>query len=152
MSILLLRHADAASAVAGGGDRGRPLTDRGHAQAIALASQLADRQVSVALSSPARRCQETLTPLVDASHLVVTTDDALAEGAPAAAIDALLTRHAVDEAVLCTHADVLAVVVTLLRERGLPAVTGAIRPAGGIELNGWPAPTQSTMVAPPRIR
>ena len=63
--LLLLRHAEAEPAPPGGGDRGRPLTPAGFADAAALGHFL-DAQgclADLALSSDARRAQETLEGL-----------------------------------------------------------------------------------------
>ncbi|MGH3664735.1 MAG: SixA phosphatase family protein [Egibacteraceae bacterium] len=119
---MLIRHAHA-------GDRGRwgtdddarPLSDKGRQQAAALVGLVADHPVDRVLSSPLRRCVETVQPLAEARGLPVEDDEALAEGRASDAI-ALARRLVGAAAVLCTHGDVV------------PDVLGALM-ADGMRLN-----------------
>ena len=74
MDLLLVRHAEAEDAEAGGSDYARPLTVRGHASAIAMAAGLAlCVRGSVTLwSSPLLRTRETAAHLSAALHVEVT--------------------------------------------------------------------------------
>lgn len=65
--LILMRHAKAGAAAAGRGDRERPLTDEGHADAVAVGRALAARGLSPdhALVSDARRTRETWEALSD---------------------------------------------------------------------------------------
>lgn len=117
MAVLLVRHAKA-------GDRDRweapdhlrPLTTKGQGQAEGLVNTLAGFQIARILSSPYRRCTQTVDPLAAARGLPVEPSDDLAEGAGDAAIH-LVHKLLGDAAhtvlcthgyvVLCTHGDVV---------------------------------------------
>ena len=98
-------------------DRSRPLTDAGRAQANGLVGAVG--LVPVALySSPYLRCIQTLEPLAAAHGLGVIVDDRLAEGVDLEpALD--LLHEAPDGSVLCSHGDVIPMVVDALIRRGL---------------------------------
>jgi broad specificity phosphatase PhoE len=118
----LVRHAKAGSRHGFvGDDRQRPLTPKGRAQALRLAEMLAPSGPRRVLSSPARRCVETVEPLACRLGVPVEVDEALAEGACDAAVQ--LVRSVLGEgAVLSTHGDVL------------PAVLERFAAEDGIEL------------------
>lgn len=103
--VFLVRHAAAGHRTAWrGDDRVRPLDARGRVQAAGLVELLAGRPVERVLTSPYRRCVETVEPLADALGLPVEPREELAEGAsPEEALSVALRG-----AVLCTHADVAA--------------------------------------------
>jgi len=70
--MLLVRHASAGSSSEWeGDDYDRPLDDRGIDQARELVSRLAPFRVERILSSPAKRCIDTVGPLARARDLVV---------------------------------------------------------------------------------
>lgn len=120
MRILLVRHADAGARWADDEeDRHRPLTERGLAEAAGLPSVLSGFRVGQVLSSPARRCRETVAPLATAAGLEVVDDPDLFEGRGAACIHHL-ERDADDDLVLCTHGDVIPEVLGTLERRGTP--------------------------------
>ena len=82
MSVLLLRHARAGERDEWTGDDTlRPLDERGRLQALAL-RDLSQRAIGRIVSSPYRRCVETVEPLAEALGIPVELDDRLAEGAP----------------------------------------------------------------------
>ena len=83
---------------------------------------LAERPVPRTLSSPYRRCVETLQPLATKLGLFVEEVTVLAEGEPAAAVVEFMTALP-DDSVLCTHGDVLPAVIEVLASRGM-AVDG----------------------------
>ena len=56
-----------------------PLNDYGHSQAASVADLLANRQISRIVASPARRVQQTIKPLLQASELPLHTEDDLME-------------------------------------------------------------------------
>ena len=61
---IIVRHADAGARSAfHGPDRARPITALGHRQANALVEMLGGPDVVAIVSSPARRCVETVMPL-----------------------------------------------------------------------------------------
>jgi phosphohistidine phosphatase SixA len=115
---MLVRHAKA-------GDREqwtdpdelRPLTKAGRRQAEGLVKILSAMRVAEVLSSPSVRCRETVQPLAHGHGLEVHDSDALAEGAGGAGTLTLIRLH--EDAVLCSHADVIGAVVLELAERGV---------------------------------
>ncbi len=118
MAVLLVRHAKAGDRSRWtDDDRLRPLTDAGRAQAHGLVGAVG--LVPVALySSPYVRCIETLEPLAAAHGLGVTIDDRLAEGVDLEpALD--LLDEVPDGSVLCSHGDVIPMVVDALIRRGM---------------------------------
>jgi 8-oxo-(d)GTP phosphatase len=111
VSVILLRHASAGDRNAWRrDDRLRPLDERGRAQALALRDVLRARGVRRVLSSPYVRCLQTVAPL----ELEIVPDERLAEGASVEATLALLQD--LDDAVACTHGDVIEAV----RGRSVP--------------------------------
>jgi 8-oxo-(d)GTP phosphatase len=106
MSVILLRHASADDRKTWqGDDRLRPLDERGREQALALAERLRAQGVERVYSSPYVRCTQTVAPL----GLEIVPDERLAEGAPLEATLELLRD--LDDAVACTHGDVIEVVL-----------------------------------------
>jgi len=108
MTIYLVRHAKA-------GERGswsdadelRPLSGRGHKQANGLIDVLSDARFERVLSSPYVRCMETVVPIASVRKLAVEPSDALAEGAGLDDALALIRKHAGTGTVMCTHGDVM---------------------------------------------
>jgi 8-oxo-dGTP diphosphatase len=130
VTILVLRHVDAGDRAAwDGDDRSRPVSPAGLRQAIALVDTLADRPVTAVLSSPYRRCVQSVEPLAAATGAVIEEVDELAEGAPFDAVDRLLrtaqgrARETGGAVVVCSHGDVIGMLVTWLEDQGvaLPA-------------------------------
>lgn len=119
MPIYLVRHAHAGSRSAWiGDDRDRPLSDKGHAQARAIAARLAAGSPPVILSSPHLRCVQTLEPLAESCGLTVVREPRLQEDSPLELSLAAL-EDAPDGAVLCSHGDVIPDVVNGLIRRGM---------------------------------
>jgi len=86
----------------------RPLTKRGRREAEALAGRLHHERPQRLLSSPYRRCLETLAPLAEALDLPIETTDVLAEGAGGdPALELLIAASGEGSVVACTHGDVL---------------------------------------------
>jgi broad specificity phosphatase PhoE len=109
--LLLLRHARAGHRSEWvGDDRDRPLDKRGRRQAAALVDQLAPVGLERILTSPYRRCVETVIPLAEATGLRVEERDELAEGTGDATAR-LARKVAGSRAVLCTHGDVIAALI-----------------------------------------
>ncbi len=77
------------------------------------------------LSSPFLRCVQTVEPLADKLGLAVEVEPALGEGPDIAAVLALLEGLATSgtEAVLCSHGDVIPLVVAAVERRGATVVT-----------------------------
>jgi 8-oxo-dGTP diphosphatase len=89
-------------------DEVRPLTKRGRREAEALARRLRHERPLRLVSSPYRRCLETLAPLAEALDLPIETTDVLAEGAGGdSALGLLLSASGEGPVVACTHGDVL---------------------------------------------
>lgn len=122
MSLLLVRHAMAGSRQDWDGpDFDRPLSKKGRAQAQSLVRLLADRPVSSVHSSPYVRCVQTVEPLAEARGLPVEPAPQLAEGAAAADAVDFVRGLAGQGAVLCTHGDMVPVILDALSAAdGLP--------------------------------
>lgn len=149
MTLLLVRHADAGDRAAWtGDDLARPLSATGRGQSEALAEMLADRNLTVLLSSPAKRCIDTVAPLAAAHGLPVEEEVALTEGTPFEQVDQLLTRVATENALLCSHADVIGAALTALWRRGhLPERPNARKVATWL-VEGWPDPARVELLNP----
>ena len=108
MTVYLVRHAKAGSRKAWkGDDELRPLSKAGTAQARALAKRLAGAGITRILSSPYVRCRQTVEPLAERIGVRIEPADALREGASPADSLLLVEKVAGENAVLCTHGDVL---------------------------------------------
>jgi 8-oxo-dGTP diphosphatase len=130
VSVILLRHASAGDRDTWvGDDLLRPLDERGRAQAAALRDELRARGVRRVFSSPYVRCTQTVAPL----GLEIVPDDRLAEGAPAEATRSLLED--LNDAVACTHGDVIEGVLGRSVKKGAAVVLDGLR-----EVEEIPAP------------
>ncbi len=131
VTLLLIRHANAGSRKDwAGDDRLRPLSPKGRRQARALVEQLEPWAPSRILSSPYRRCVETVKPLADELGLKVEEVEELAEGAERGALE--LVRSLNDSHVaLCTHGDVIPVILVALADEDRLDLGPAPRQAKG---------------------
>ncbi len=119
MPIYVVRHAKAVSQRAWeGDDRQRPLVEDGWTQARLLVQQFANETVTMLLSSPFLRCQQTLEPLSAWTGLPVVVDNRLAENTDSEIVRQLLVEVP-DGAVLCSHGDVIPSVLGLLERDGM---------------------------------
>lgn len=120
MSVVLLRHASAGDRHAWeGDDRSRPLDPKGQRQAEALVAVLDALEISSIISSPARRCVQTVEPLAELRGLDITENEVLWEGHGEDCI-ALVQELVGTDTVLCTHGDNIPDVLThLARTQGL---------------------------------
>jgi 8-oxo-dGTP diphosphatase len=126
MKLYLVRHAHAGDRAAwDGADRERPLSRKGRRQADAIADQLAGAGIVRLLSSPSRRCLETLEPLAERLALTVEGEARLAEGswgrdalALADELRAEAARVGHRAVALCSHGDVIPELVRTLRDGG----------------------------------
>jgi len=120
----LIRHAKAKNRDAWEApDHLRPLTKRGHREAVAIAERLAEDPVARLVSSPFVRCLQTLEPLAVALELPIETTDILAEGAGGErAFELLLSLAASDSLAICTHGDVFYDVVEAVSRSGVSLV------------------------------
>lgn len=131
MPIYVVRHAKARSRARWTRrDEERPLTRSGREQAAGLVALFAGRPLTRLLSSPYVRCVQTLEPLAEERGLPIETFDSLAEGAPAdTALSLTLETARLGPAALCTHGDVIELLVDELVRNGVPCETN-----NGIEL------------------
>lgn len=117
--IILVRHAEAVPRKGWTKhDDRRPLTRLGLAQSDGLLDVLADVEVEQLLSGPAVRCTATLAPLASKRDMRVKTSRRLAEGRGDDALDIVL--DAVGDILICTHRDVIELVLRELRILGWP--------------------------------
>jgi len=113
--LLVVRHARAGKRREWqGDDRLRPLDEKGRRQAAGLTGLLARFELASIASSPYLRCTQTLEPLSEQRSLPIEERRELEEGASLEETLELL-RELGDDAVLCTHGDVL---VNLFGEAG----------------------------------
>lgn len=121
MRLYVVRHGHAGSRSAWDGpDEARPLTGRGRRQADAIADGLRAIGATRLVSSPYRRCEQTLEPLAHRLGRSVERDVRLAEGAggPAALELADELAKEPDAAVVCTHGDVIPELLRQLKAAG----------------------------------
>lgn len=117
--IYLVRHAKAGERRTWESDDiDRPLSGAGWQQSEALATRLAPKKPSVLLSSPYRRCIQTLEPLGSALGLEVEVDQRLCEDEPFEPVLDLLGELP-DRAVLCSHGDIIPATIAALVRRGM---------------------------------
>ena len=120
MTIYLVRHAKAGERNAwNGDDELRPLSSRGQLQARGLIDLLEDARFERVLSSPYVRCMESVVPLAADRRMAIEPTDALAEGATLEEALALVHKHAAPGAVLCTHGDVMPMLLEYFANRGV---------------------------------
>jgi 8-oxo-dGTP diphosphatase len=118
MALFLVRHAKAGSRSGWvGADITRPLTRSGREQADGITRLLIDEPVPRILSSPFRRCVETVQPLATKVGIPVELVELLAEGQSASQVLELLAALP-DHTVLCSHGDVIPAVIDELAARG----------------------------------
>jgi phosphohistidine phosphatase SixA len=118
--LYLIRHAKAGSRSRWtADDRLRPLSKPGRGQAESLIRLFDGRKVDVILSSPFVRCVETVQPLAIDRALPVVESEALSEGAPLTSVLELVAELADVTAVLCSHGDVIPMLVEHLEQEGM---------------------------------
>jgi 8-oxo-dGTP diphosphatase len=120
VTIYLVRHAKAGERhVWEGDDQLRPLSGRGHLQSRNLVEVLEDAEFDRLLSSPYVRCMETVVPLSAARSVAIEPADALAEGASLEDALTLVRKHTAHGAALCTHGDVIPMLLQHYAEHGV---------------------------------
>jgi phosphohistidine phosphatase SixA len=100
-------------------DELRPLDKVGRAQARGLARVLDGHPVARVLSSRYVRCLQTVEPLAAERRVPVERHDALAEEAGTGEVLALLKEVAGTDAVLCTHGNIVPLVLEALEGSGV---------------------------------
>lgn len=122
--VYLVRHAEAGDKRSWPGlDAARPLTELGWRQARGLTRRLLPYPVSRILSSPARRCEQTVAPLARQRDVPVELTEALAVDGDADGVLRLLDAPELRAAALCTHGELIGQVVRRLLAGGMK-VTG----------------------------
>lgn len=109
---ILVRHAHAGDKHAWRGpDRDRPLSAMGRRQAAGLARNPTLLHGRRLLSSPYRRCVQTLEPMAERLGAPIEIDDVLEPDPAVPSLVARLLDPAMDGAVLCTHGETLTVLL-----------------------------------------
>ena len=104
MPLLLVRHASAGDRAAWeGDDRQRPLDKRGHRDASELVARLESLRIEAILTSPYRRCLETVGPLARARLLELDVRKELGEERQGDEGVALVRSLAGRDIVVCGH-------------------------------------------------
>lgn len=120
MTLFVVRHAHAGQRSAWtGDDRLRPLSERGEGQARGIAADIVPAAPTRIVASPATRCVQTVTPLAEKLDLEVLVDDRLFEGASRGEVSDLLLDVRDVDAVVCTHGDVVPILLDLLVDAGM---------------------------------
>jgi len=126
-TIYLVRHARAlARSEWADPDEQRPLNKAGRRQAEELVQRLSPFSFARILTSPHVRCRETVEPLARARRMPVENAEQLAENTDADDVLAFIKTLGVKPAVLCSHGDVIADLMTNLVNDGL-ATEGDLR-------------------------
>jgi phosphohistidine phosphatase SixA len=103
-ALLLVRHASAGNRDEWQrDDRERPLDERGRARAQQLVEELAPYRIDAILTSPYRRCVETVEPLATARGLEPEARAELGEELQQTAGIALVRTFAGSDVVVCGH-------------------------------------------------
>jgi phosphohistidine phosphatase SixA len=124
VTVYLVRHGKAGSRSSWKkSDDLRPLTKAGRRQAEAIAELLSGEAIQRVLSSPYVRCRQSVEPLAERLRLPVDLADALEEGAPLSEVLALLDKVGDDDAVLCTHGDVVGALLEHCERHGVDVDT-----------------------------
>ncbi len=130
-----MRHAHAGSKEGwDGDDRRRPLSERGRAEALAVADALAAYAPARIVSSPYARCVDTVQPLALRLGLGVEELAALAPegGRLAAAFLRSLAKSGRGPAVVCTHGETIEALQKRVGRPGLPFEPGSPHEKGSI--------------------
>ena len=128
--VYLVRHAHAGSKARWEGpDLARPLSAQGHKEALGLIERLDSLPVGRLLSSPAERCLQTVQPLAARLGRPVEPYEVLGVDGSGAGVVELLEDPALDEAVLCTHGEIIGEVFDQLHKAGL-VLSDPRRPKG----------------------
>jgi phosphohistidine phosphatase SixA len=107
-SFYVVRHAKAGSREKwAGDDRKRPLTKKGIMQARDIVEVLSPYPVASIFSSQYLRCVQTVQPLSKRLRLKIEESVSLAEGHGLAGLHEFLDDSDLDNAVLCTHGDIV---------------------------------------------
>jgi 8-oxo-dGTP diphosphatase len=129
--VYLVRHAHAGSkAKWEGPDLARPLSAQGRKEALGLIERLSSFPLGRVLSSPAERCLQTVQPLAARLGRPVEPNEVLGVDGTGLAVVELLADPALDEAVLCTHGEIIGEVFDELDKAGVVLSDDLRRPKG----------------------
>lgn len=138
--VYLIRHAHAGSRTQWRGeDDQRPLSAKGRRQAAHLAERLKGEPIRRILSSPSRRCIETVEVLGSRIGAPVEIDENLSEGSDPAQAVRLLFEAAPDHPAISTHGDIVPAVIRRLVSLGMRTEDADISQKGSmwvIEIDG----------------
>lgn len=156
MRLYVVRHGHAGSRSSwDGSDETRPLTNRGRHQADAIAADLRSAGATRLVSSPYRRCTQTLEPLALHLGLAVESDDRLAEGAGGEQALALADelRKEPEAAVVCSHGDVIPELLRILKATTARFRDPFIWPKGSTWVVTWNGDrwVKARYIAPPDL-
>jgi broad specificity phosphatase PhoE len=101
-------------------------------QALAIRDLLGAEPIARVLSSPAVRCVETVRPLAEARGLAVEETEALFEGSGPGPAHELIRSVAGGAIALCTHGDVIELLLDDLAEHGVELSDGRLLKKGSI--------------------
>jgi 8-oxo-dGTP diphosphatase len=137
--VYLVRHAHAGSRAAWHDDDDlRPLSAKGARQAAALLDRVdgtargSDTTVQRVVSSPSRRCVETVEPIAEHFGCPVTTKKELAEGADPDDAIALVLELAPSSPVVCSHGDLIPKMIRRLVGEGMKTKDANISQKGSL--------------------
>jgi 8-oxo-dGTP diphosphatase len=120
LTIYLVRHVKAGErALWDDDDRLRQISKSGQRQARGLIDVLADARFERIVSSPYVRCIESVAPLASVRQLAIEVSEALAEEAPLDEAVAVLRKYADVGAVLCSHGDVIPMLLHYAADHGV---------------------------------
>ena len=153
MTLYLFRHAKAGERKSWDGDDFlRPLSRRGQKQAEGLIALLADAPLDRIFSSPYVRCMESVVPLAARRELAIEPVEALAEGAPLESALALVRKHQARDTLMCSHGDVIPMVLEHFASRGLDLGPHPACPKGStwvVDLDPTGEPVTTRYLPPP---
>lgn len=109
-SLVILRHGRAGDRGSHHPDRKRRLSNLGREQAAGLVSGLADLHISTIVTSPFKRCVQTVKPLAKARGIEIVKDKRLAEDAALEPVLDLIAQLP-SGALICSHGDVIGALV-----------------------------------------
>jgi 8-oxo-dGTP diphosphatase len=119
-TLYLVRHAAAGVRVGWAGpDTERPLTEKGRRQAEALVPLLGTAGITRIYASPHVRCKETVEPLAHELALKIRNSKNLAEGANVNRTLRWFSKLAGENAVLCSHGDMIPQFMRRFRDAGV---------------------------------
>lgn len=140
VAIYLIRHGHAGDRSNwSGDDLRRPLSNKGRRQAAHLADALEDQPVKAIFSSPATRCIQTVEPLAERLGLTVVEAMELYEGHDPDEAIRFALGHAEDNAVICSHGDIIPRMLRRFVSAGMRSDNGSESRKGSmwtLELDG----------------